>query len=88
MYPTVIFPCSSLQIPPFDYPLYYFRRVGVTSLGGVAWTEWMLELVRLPPLVGVLRVGGAPAEGGGGEVEARAGNLLPVQVSTLKLLFR
>jgi hypothetical protein len=51
----------------------------VTSLGGVAWTEWMLELVRLPPLVGVLRVGGAP-EDGGGEVEARAGHLLPVQV--------
>jgi hypothetical protein len=66
--------------PPFDPPWYYFRRVGVTSLGGVAWTEWMLELVRLPPLVGVLRVGGAP-EDGGGEVEARAGHLLPVQVS-------
>ena len=48
--------------------------MGVASLGGVAWTEWMLELVRLPPLVGVVRVGGTEA----GEVEARAGQLLQV----------
>jgi hypothetical protein len=36
----------------------------------------MLELVRLPPLVGVVRVGGAEC----GEVEARAGQLLLVEV--------
>jgi hypothetical protein len=51
--------------------------VGVASLGGVSWTEWMLELVRMPPLVGVVRVGGAEE---GGEVETRAGQLVGVEV--------
>lgn len=52
------------------------RREGVASLGGVAWTEWMLELVRLPPLAGILRVGGSECS----EVEARAGHLILVEV--------
>jgi hypothetical protein len=39
----------------------------------------MLELVRMPPLVGVVRVGGG-AEEGEGEVETRAGQVVEVGV--------
>ena len=71
--------CVSLRWAVTEPPTEEVRR-GVSGLESIAWTDSMLELLRRPPLVAEVKVGGrAVAEGG--ELEHGAGDILRVEVS-------
>jgi len=54
-------------------------RSGVAGLDNITWTESMLDLLRRPPLVAEVRVGGVEV-GEGGEVEHMVGEVMMVDV--------
>jgi len=60
-------------------------RSGVAGLENITWTESMLDLLRRPPLVAEVKVGGLSV-GEGGEVEHNVGQVMIVDVKLINQL--